>query len=169
MSSRNLFIIHLLLAIVCTCLGAQDSLSGKINPIAKPLRISMIGDDESLQSSLNIECSDILINIKDLDISQAYTVWLSMLSDLEKYADRMSFDIKGLRIWINVYWEEDGSIRHINFYPKPNCKNIDFEQFSYFLNGFANDYALAIKHSSCFSHFGSASFPTFYDQLLKKE
>lgn len=169
MSSRNLFIIHLLFATLCSSVIAQDSLSSKTNPVLAPLRVSMIGDDESLQSSLNIECSDILINIQGLDMSQAYTIWLSMLSDLEKYADRMSFDIKGLRLWINVYWEEDGSIRHINYYPKPNSKNIDFEQFSHFLNGFANDYRLLLKHSSCFSHFGSASFPTFYDQLLKKE
>jgi len=153
---------------IFSSLLAQDSIINQSNPIHRTVKVSMIGDDESLQSNMNVECSEILLNLEDLNMSQAYTVWLTMLSDLENYADTLSFDIKGLRLWMNVYWNEDGSIRHIIYYPKPNSKNIDFDQFSNFMNGFANEYILSVKHTTCFSHFGSASFPTFYEQLLKK-
>jgi len=169
MSGRNLFTIFAILALIGNCLLAQDSLSSAENPILSSNKVMMIGDDESLQSRLNIACADILLNIDGLNMSQAYTVWLSMLSDLESYADDRNFDINGLKLWMNVYWNEDGSIRQIIFYPKPNSRNIDFEKFSSFMNGFANDYSLQLNHTSCFSHFGSASFPTFYEQLLKKD
>lgn len=169
MSRRNLFNIFSILALTGNCLFAQDSLSNAENPALAPNKVSMIGDDESLQSSLNIACSDILLNIDGLNMSQAYTVWLSMLSDLESYADDRNFDINGLKLWMNVYWNEEGTIRQIIFYPKPNSRNIDFEKFGSFMNGFANEYSLQLNHTSCFSHFGSASFPTFYEQLLKKD
>lgn len=150
--------------------AAQDSIQTGVHPeSAMPSLVRMIGDDEVIQSELNTECADILVQIEGLTMRSAYTIWLSMLSDLETFASKMDYDIKGVKLWLNVYWHPDGSIRQIIFYPKPNSRNIDFKELSTLINNYAQNHNLPVTHSKCFSHYGSASFPTFYDQLLRKE
>jgi len=151
-------------------IAAQDSIHTDVHTeSAASSLVKMIGDDEVLQSELNIECADILVQINGMTMRSAYTVWLSMLSDLEAFAKKMEYDINGVKLWLNVYWHPDGSIRQIIFYPKPNSRNIDFKQLANLINSYAQSYNLPVTHSQCFSHYGSASFPTFYDQLLRKE
>lgn len=148
----------------------QDSIEADVSlNTTLPSLVKMIGDDESMQTVLNTECADILVQIDGMNMSKAYTVWLSMLSDLEQHAVNINYDIKGFKLWLNVYWNPDGSIRQIIFYPKPNSRNVDFNHFIDFMNTYAQTYVLPVAHTACFSHFGSASFPTFYDHLLKKE
>lgn len=148
-------------------ISSQNSIDSSTLTEASSI-VLMIGDDEELQSRLNVECSDILLRVDKLDMTAAYAVWLAMLSDLESFAEENDFNINGIKLWINVYWNGDGSIRNIIYYPKPNSRHIDFSLLSSFLQKFALDYMLDVKHSSCFSHFGSASFPTYYEQLLQK-
>ena len=95
-------------------------------------------------------------------MNKAYKLWVSLLKDLERFANDKDFDLKGTKIWINLFWNADGSIRNIVYYPKPNSKNMDFALLSDFLSYFAFSYQLALTNETPFSHYGSASFPTFY-------
>lgn len=160
----------LFIAILSTTIVAQDSIGAELaDPSLTPSLVNMIGDDEELQTILNTECADILVQIEGMNMSKAYTVWLSMLSDLEQFAIDEEYNINGLKLWLNVYWHPDGSIRQIIFFPKPNSRNIDFQSLLEFMNKYAHTSKLPVTHTACFSHYGSANFPTFYDQLLKKD
>ncbi len=129
--------------------------------------VSQIGDDEAGLSRLSLECSDMLLTVQDNSMAKAYESWIQMMADLEQYAQDQGYDIKGIKLWMNVFWNQDGSIRHISYYPKPSSRNTDFTQLGELMNDFALQYNSKLLHTSCFSHYGSVSFPTFIDLMIK--
>ena len=139
-----------------------------INMMAQPnsgqsLELPMsfiIGEHEESYEKMVKECDTHLLSVCDESMDEAYKNWLLMLDDIETYAEEKSFDINGIKIWMTVYWNYDGSIKHIVYYPKPNSKNMDFENLTEFFSGFSQVYKLPKTSTSCFSHYGSASFPS---------
>ena len=131
--------------------------------------VFMIGDHELEYESLVVECSDILLNVCDDSMEEAYEHWLLMLHDIEKYALEQDIEIRGIKLWLNVFWNTDGTIKHLVFYPKPNCRNMDFDELSDFFADFTIDYNFTKENANCFAHYGSASFPTHTELLFKKE
>lgn len=125
-------------------------------------RAFLIGENEEHFESLVIEHSEQLLNVCNNSMDKAYDSWVSLLKDLEGFAEDRQFDLKGTKIWINIFWNADGSIRNIVYYPKPNSKNMDFALLSDFLSDFASSYQFTLTNEKPFSHYGSASFPTFY-------
>ena len=132
-------------------------------------QVFMIGQNEDKYENLVSTCSKPLLNVCDDSMDTAYRRWMLMLSDIEKYADKSEFDIKGIKIWLNVFWNSDGSIRHLVYFPKPNSRNMDFDDLTIFLGNFAKGYQMEIPASNCFSHYGSAAFPSFAEYYLNEE
>lgn len=120
----------------------------------------LIGENEAQYERLVAEHNVQLLNVCDNSMDKAYNFWTALLVDLESYAEEQDFDLKGTKIWINVFWNADGTIRNIVYYPKPNSKNMDFELLSDFLSDFASSYQYELQHDKPFSHYGSAAFPT---------
>ena len=131
-------------------------------------RAFLIGENEKHFESLVSEHGEQLLNVCNNSMDKAYISWVSLLKDLEGFADDRKFDLKGTKIWINVFWNADGSIRNIVYYPKPNSKNMDFSLLSDFLSDFASNYQFTLTNERPFSHYGSASFPTFYTYAQDK-
>lgn len=125
-------------------------------------RAFLIGENEEHFELLVSEHNEQLLSVCNNSMDKAYEAWVSLLKDLEGFAEDRDFDLKGTKIWINVFWNTDGSIRNIAYYPKPNSKNMDFTLLSSFLSDFATSYQFTITNEKPFSHYGSASFPTFY-------
>ena len=125
-------------------------------------RAFLIGENEEHFELLVSEHSEQLLNVCNNSMDKAYESWVALLKDLEGFASDREFDLNGTKIWINIFWNADGSVRNIVYYPKPNSKNMDFELLSNFLSEFASSYQFALKNEKPFSHYGSASFPTFY-------
>ena len=121
--------------------------------------VSLIGDDEKGYEKTISECPSLLLEVADNSMDSAYKIWTGMLADIEESASDSGVDLKGAKIWINLFWEADGSIKKVVYYPKPNSKNMDFTQVTKVLENFASNYNLPINHTGCFSHYGSASFP----------
>ena len=92
-----------------------------------------------------------------------------MLNDIEKYAEKSEFDIKGIKIWLNVFWNSDGTIKHLVYFPKPNSRNMDFDLLTLYLGKFVENYKMEALDRACFSHYGSAAFPTFADYYLNEK
>ena len=92
-----------------------------------------------------------------------------MLHELEKFSDNNGFDIRGVKLWINVFWSKDGKIDHLVFYPKPNSKNTDYDVLTKVMTGFVTDYQFPMHSSNPYSHYGSASFPTFVNYKGNQE
>jgi hypothetical protein len=129
-----------------------------IAQVNSPL-VSLIGDDEVGYEQTISECPSLLLEVAGNSMDSAYKLWTDMLVDIEASASDAGVDLKGTKIWINLFWESDGSIKKIVYYPKPNSKNMDFAQVTNVLEQFSANYNLPIDHTGCFSHYGSASFP----------
>ncbi|MEL6989323.1 MAG: hypothetical protein AAGK97_16040, partial [Bacteroidota bacterium] len=63
---------------------------------------------------------------------------------------------------LNVFWDNEGGIDHIMYYPKPISRNTNFEELTAFFKSFINNYEFNLKSESKYYHFGQASFPTTY-------
>jgi len=131
--------------------------------------VSLIGDNETEYEQTISECPSLLLSVADNSMDKAYSLWTDMLSEAEKQASLTGLDLKGAKIWINLFWEADGSIKSIVYYPKPNSKNMDFTQVTSFFEDFAQNYTLPQNHSGCFSHYGSASFPVHRKLAINNE
>ncbi len=101
-----------------------------------------------------------LLTACEYDIELAYGKWISMIKEMEAYSNRIDYDIRGVKVWLNVFYEKNGQIGHIGFYLKPNSKNIDTTEFAAFLKSFVNNYSFPHTYTAPFSHYGSAGFPT---------
>ena len=159
------FLITLLLLTSMIDLSAREIMSSRLDSLPT---VFMIGENEAEYEDLVSTCNDPLLSVCNDSMDEAYKKWLGLLSDMEKYAESKDFDIRGIKIWLNVFWNTDGSIKHLVYYPKPNSRNMDFELLSEFLVVFQSEYNMNFTNQKCFSHYGSAAFPTFADIYLGK-
>jgi len=144
-------------------------LRGKTAIIDSLPQVFMIGQNESAYESLVSDCSNPLLTVCKDSMDLAYRRWMLMLSEMEIYAEKSEFDIKGVKIWLNVFWNPNGTIKHLVYFPKPNSRNMDFDLLTIFLDQFVTGYQMEALDSQCFSHYGSAAFPTFADYYLKEK
>lgn len=136
---------------ICAGLAAQGELP----------KVFTLGEYETPYEQLVTQCNSMLLSECGNNMELAYSKWSKMIKDMEAMADELDFDIKGVKVWVNVFWNEDGSIAHIVYYPKPNSRNMDFDELSAFFVNFVNKYSFDQAGEKCFSHYGSASWPTF--------
>lgn len=108
-----------------------------------------------------------LISASDNDMDVAFTNWRLFLSDIEKYSEEINFDLKGIKIMMQVYWNREGKIEHLSYWPKPECKNIPEDDLVAFFKSFVRNYTFRVKSDERFTHSGAAEFPTM-GILLKK-
>ena len=123
-------------------------------------KVFLIGEHEEDYEKMIQSYNNLLLTVCDNSMDEAYAKWSEMLMQIEQYADSLDYDIKGVKIWINIFWNNQGRIEHIVYYPKPNSKNMDFDRFTIFLSEFISLYQMKIETNTRFSHYGSASFPT---------
>lgn len=120
------------------------------------------GTFESEYEQLVTSHSEMLLSVCDNSMDKAYLHWTDMLRDIEKLAEEKGYDIKGVKIWINAFWNKDGGIDHLVFYPKPTSKNIDYKELELFLGEIASQLHIDQYAEKGFSHYGSASFPIYH-------
>jgi len=161
----RIFLNILLLSLFTVAIAQAQSASGTDSTTEIPTTF-LISEDDSAYGDLVSSTPTSLLQVCDDQMDEAYKKWIYMLADLEEEAVEKGFEIRGLKIWMNVFWNADGSINHIVYYPKPNSRNIEYKDFTKFLNQFAEIYKLDIKSNVSFAHYGSASFPTFVEQMF---
>ena len=119
-----------------------------------------LGEFETDYEQLITSYQDLLLDACESDMYKAYDQWIDMLNKIEEFAQKNSIDIKGVKIWLNAFWNSDGQIEHFVFHLKPNSRNIDKLALANVLESFAKSYQLPLEHTNNFSHYGSAAFPT---------
>ena len=124
-------------------------------------KVFYIGEDEKEYEKLVRSYNLLLFTVCENNMEKAYDSWSVLLKDIEDYSVKSNLDIKGVKIWLNVFWSKDGTIDYIVFYPKPNSKNINYELVKAMLTSFMKTYQSPLKYTSKFSHYGSAAFPIF--------
>lgn len=125
-------------------------------------RAFLIGEHESPYERMAKAYSPSLLGMYGQDIDRAFASWMGILRDMEEFAEREQFDLKGLKLWMNVFLNADGSLEHIVYYPKPNSRNMDFKDLTAFFDAFCVQFRVKGGFGQACSHFGSANFPTFY-------
>ncbi|MBK8053339.1 MAG: hypothetical protein IPK35_08730 [Saprospiraceae bacterium] len=135
----------------------------------KATKVYFIGEDEKEYEKLVKNYNSLLFTVCENKMEKAYDSWSLLLKDIDDYASKQNFDLKGVKLWLNVFWDKDGSIDFIVFYPKPNSKNINYDQLKIILIDFGKSYQSPLKYTSTFSHYGSASFPLFNKSISGSE
>ena len=124
--------------------------------------VFLIGEYEEEYMSLSKQHPAIFASVYGNDINLAFRGWSDMLMDMEDYAAEINFDIKGVKLWFSLYFNQDGTIKHLAFYPKPNSRNVPVEDLAGFFESFIAQYRLPVKAEKSFHHSASAGFPTFF-------
>ncbi len=122
----------------------------------------MIGQYEDQYLALSQKYPATFMSVYHDDIELAYRSWSNILMDMEDYAGSIDFDIKGVKLWINIYFNQDGTIAHLAFFPKPNSRNIQDEYLAAFFKNFVRDYKMQVTADKGFQNSASGAFPTFF-------
>lgn len=154
-----------LIVITLALLLDQAYAQSTVTVISAP-NVYLIGEYEDQYLALSKEHPATFMSVYHDDIDLAYRAWSNMLMDMEDYAGDLNFDIKGVKLWINLYFNPDGTISQLAFYPKPNSRNVPVDQLTAFFKNFVRDYRLPVKAEKGFQHNASASFPTFFHRDL---
>ena len=131
--------------------------------LASMPKVFVLGYNETAYDHLSSEYSASLITVNDDDQEQAQRMWSAMILEMEAHAEMLDFDIKGVKMWMHVFWDNQGKINHIGFYLKPNSRNINQDELASFLRDFVNNYYVPRDFESNFSHYSGSgvAFPTF--------
>jgi len=157
---KYLIVITLALFLLDQAIAQSDAPS-----VAVP-SVFLIGEYEDQYLALSKEHPATFLSIYHDDIDLAFRSWANILMDMEDYAGKIDFDLKGVKLWINLYFNQDGTIEHLAFYPKPNSRNVPVEYLAAFFKNFVKQYQLPVKAEKGFQHSTSAGFPTYFHRDL---
>ena len=132
-------------------------------------KVFMIGEYQETYDKIMMEYKSHLLEVCDNSMDNAYQKWSGVLYDLEKYVIAEDFDIRGVKLWMNVFFNKNGKIDYLVFYPKPVSKNMNYEKLEDILEKFVINYKSGITSEKSFSHYGSASFPVFYSTYKRDD
>jgi hypothetical protein len=156
---RFVYLVSLLFLGVQILFAQQES-NAADRPLDMPL-VSLIGEDEDIFNTLAETHGDVFLEVCGNDMDLAYDKWMDMLVAMEDYSAEINYDIRGLKTYLYVFWNADGTIKHLAFYPKPNSRNISIAELKAFFKGFVKEYKMSVTAERGFSHYASGSFPTF--------
>jgi len=130
---------------------------------AQNLRLAFVlGGDEAQYDALRTDYARTLLTVCKNDQETALTHWFKLLQDLEMYGEKINFDLDGTKLFLNIFWNEDGSIGHIGILPMPSSKNVPKEDLVAFFSSFVRQYSGAkLESDKKYSHYTTVSFPTF--------
>ena len=162
------YLIAITLAFVLDFASAQSTATVTPIPVAPIPEVFLIGEYEDQYSVLSKNHPAIFVSVYSNDIDRAFRGWSNMLMDMEDYAADLGFDIRGVKLWFSLYFNADGTINHLAFYPKPNSRNVPIEELTAFFNNFVDYYRLPVKSEKAFQHSASAGFPTFFHREVQE-
>ena len=151
--------LHLIILLLALGLPAQVVLA-QDDTDQRPV-VTLLGEDEALLTDLTTEYPEMLLTVCGNNMEFAFEKWMEMLGAMEDLSEELDFDIKGVKVYLQVFWNADGSIAHLSFFPKTISRNVPHAELKAFFAEFAKDYKLPVTFEEGFSHYGSASFPTF--------
>jgi len=149
------------------CLISNNRAAGLRDTL--PSKVFLLGENEELMDALNKKYPNLLIAVYDNNMDKAYDRWMEVLSDMEDYATSINYDLKGIKLWMNIYWNMDGYIDYIGFYLKPNSRNIKINELKAFFTSYLRHQKIKLSASKYYYHNGSATFPTHYNLLKEKQ
>ncbi len=139
---------------------------GALNGQTLP-KVFQLGEFEKAYQEVSTQSKLTLLDVSNNDIVSAFETWLKMTEAMEAYAKKIQFEINGVKLWLHVFFAEDGSIQHIGYVLRQNSKNILKEDFEAFLKSFMTRYQLPVVSEQPFAHYSIASFPVHVQEYEK--
>ncbi|MBL7814487.1 MAG: hypothetical protein JNL70_05730 [Saprospiraceae bacterium] len=155
---------RILAIFVCLFLLTVTKATNTIKTDSLPTVFALGQYDGQPFEKLKAECETQLLTVCRNDMQMAYYLWVHMLKHLETHATKSKFDMDGIKLWLYVFWNKDGSIKNIAFYPKPNSKNFKNEDMIALLSGFSKTYKFPMTGDNSFSHYSTANFPVMVEK-----
>lgn len=128
-------------------------------------KVFVLGQFENSYDDLVESYEQSLLTACDCTMKSAFGKWLSMLHELELYAAKQDVDIKGVKVWLHLFWNADGSVDHIAYHLRPNSKVIDAKVMNDLLAGFAKQYSFPLTATEGYAHYSTGSFPVFGESI----
>jgi hypothetical protein len=148
--------IAIAMAILLVGFGTLSAQNAQPQPLTPAF---LLGEDETSYEKLCEAHPRTLLAVSNNDIELALKNWFSFLRNVDQYAKTINFDMKGLKVWLHVFWNADGSVAHIGFFVMPNSRNVKTEELKALFSGFIRQYKPVLTSDRSFSHYTSAAFP----------
>ncbi len=149
-----------LLAVLTSPVFAQD------NTQALP-KVFILGEEEKLYETLTKNYSETLLSACGGNMDLAVEKWLGMMQEMEAYAKKIRYELRGIKLWMHVFWDADGTIKHIGFRLRPDSRNVRQEELAAFLASFMGKYKFPVTYNNTYAHYVGVTFPTFVERLEK--
>ena len=130
-------------------------------------KVFQLGEYEKAYQEASTASKLTLLDVCNDDIVVAFETWLKMTEAMEAYSKTVQIDIKGVKLWMHVFFDGDGSIQHIGYVFRQDSKNVVKEEFEAFLKSFMVRYQLPVVNENSFSHYSIASFPVHVQEFEK--
>ncbi len=149
------FLVFFALSLLLLPMYAQNGSKGELP------RVFVLGEHENAYDHLVLSYKATLLKVSGNDMQKAFDIWTSFLQEIESYARNAGKDLTGVKLWLHVFWNADGSISHIAFHLRPDSKNMDVEELQQLFDSFAEFYRLPITADQPFMHYTTVTFPVF--------
>lgn len=160
--SENIVKVVLIFFIFFLSFYFASTLSAQYTYKSNTPSVFFIGEHQNEYDRLVAKNKEQLLSVCENSMNVAYNHWNRLMMDLEQYAESKNFDIKGVKIWANIFWNKEGEIEYFVFHPKPNSKNIDYNKLKAVISDYiAEENPKCLEHISSYSHYGSTSFPIY--------
>ncbi len=108
-----------------------------------------------------------LLSVCEDQLDSTFSIWKNMLQEMESFAESKQFqksfkeqlELKGLKLWLTVFFDKKGKIDHLAFELFPNSRNVKLTTLQQFFKLFIENYQAPVSHSAPFFHDGQAGFP----------
>ena len=128
----------------------------------------VIGDFQDEYEYLTNEFPEILIKACDNDLPAAQSVWFDYMKAMEDYSHEIEFDLGGVVFWIHFFWDTNGEVDYIAYHLQPHSRLVKDDLMLAFLQSFAASNKIKTQAAQPFAHYGSASFPLYFQRPATK-
>ncbi len=131
-------------------------------PKAKALpTVFVLGEYESSYDELVQTYPQSMLEACACSKEDAFAKWIGMLNEFDIYARKQNVDIRGVKLWLHVFYNNDGSVKHIAYHLRPNSRQLDADVIAPLLEGFARQYRFPITGNQGYAHYSTGAFPVF--------
>lgn len=127
-------------------------------------KVFVLGQAEERYEQLTSTYTQTLLGACQNNIQVAFDQWLVMMRAIDEHAGRVNFNLKGVKVWLHVFWAENGTIDHLGFLLRPDSRYVEEAELRAFFADFVSNYQFSIKSDRKYSHYTGATFPTLSEK-----
>jgi hypothetical protein len=156
---RFLVVLFVVFVTSTTWIQAQDEATQQVWP-----PVINVAQNSAALDALSNTYQSSLFSASNADFRETVNNWSIFLRSMEQYAEEIDFDIKGVKVWMKVFWAKDGSVNHLAYALSDRSININLTEWEAFLRSFIRNRKMALQHSKGFTYDGRIMFPLSYQR-----